>query len=111
MDFREGGIWHYEMVGPQDEMTGSSVITTFHEITPPTRIVMSDYFVDADGAATMEIYGSTKTIVLADRGTQTELTLTAAYPTAEGLQGVLAMGMVEGMGIALDQLHAYVEAQ
>jgi len=110
MEFRSGGVWEYVMVPPSGSGEGGMrVVNHYQEVTPPTRIVWNDYFVDGEGNKVMENLASTKTIELTRRGKQTEMTLTTEYGSTEGLQSVLKMGMAEGTTQTLDQLSALLE--
>lgn len=110
-DFRQGGEWRYSMVTADGKPTGSNIVATYQELSAPHRIVMVDQFVDENGIAIQSDYASTKTLDLIAKGLQSELVLHSEYPTEEGLQAVLTMGMVEGMEIALDQLSAMLTPQ
>ena len=47
MDFREGGLWHYAMVGPDGAKSWCRV--DFKEIVTNERFIADDYFCDEDG--------------------------------------------------------------
>jgi len=111
LDFRTGGTWRYAMEGPNGERDAGGIVTTYREIVAPERIVMDDHFVDAHGAPINPEYSSTKTIEFVDLGESTEVVLRSEYRDAAALQGVLAVGMVEGMTLAFDQLMELVETE
>lgn len=104
LDFRTGGEWRYAMEGPNGERDMGGVVTTYREIVVPERIVMEDHFVDADGTPVSLDYSSVKSIEFVDLGGSTEIILRSEYASAESLQAVLKLGMIEGTNLALDQL-------
>lgn len=108
MDFRVGGVWHYCLRGPNpgDASWGRAV---FEEIHEPERIVYVDAFSDRHGNVNEGMPQTRSTVEFSDLGDRTRVAIRARYPTAEDLQQVLDMGMVEGLTETLDRLEEYVE--
>jgi len=109
LDFREGGVWHYCLRGPNegDESWGKAV---YREIVKPERIVYNDHFCDKDGNINEDMPQILMTFEFAESEGKTKLTSRAQYPTASDLKTVLDMGMVEGITETLDRLEEHLAA-
>lgn len=107
MDFREGGSWHYCLRGPNegDASWGKAV---FEEIVEPKRITYRDFFADEEGNTNSELPTVLTTLEFAEVEGQTRLTGRAVYPSADELETVLEMGMIEGMSETLDRLEEHL---
>lgn len=98
----------YYMTGPEGER--------YHgwwriiEAEPPRRLVFEDGFADADGNPSTELPTGTATVTLAHDGERTRMTMRSAFPTAEAMERVLAMGMEEGIRAAMDQIDGLLAA-
>lgn len=104
LDFRPGGEWLYCMRGPQGEESWGKAF--YHEIVAPERIVYTDYFADKDGNPNEKAPAPLVTLTFVDEGGKTRLMNHAKYPTADDLNTVLKMGMIEGMSQTFDRLDA-----
>ncbi len=102
-DLVPGGVARYHMTSPEGEK--SSAWFRFLRIEPHTEIELDDGFGDAPGevppgmppamrmtARFEESYGGTR------------MTITTTFPSLEAMEQVLAMGMQEGMALALSQV-------
>jgi uncharacterized protein YndB with AHSA1/START domain len=100
MDFRVGGVWTFEMVGPDGTRYPNKSV--FKEIAPPSRLV----FDHGDGERTwFEV-----TITLQETGGGTLITLRQLYPTSESRDEVVTKsGALEGGKQHLAKLEAYLE--
>ncbi|PRC90748.1 SRPBCC domain-containing protein [Solimicrobium silvestre] len=99
MDFRVGGAWSYEMVGPDGKRYPSHSV--FKEITPPSRLV----FDHGDG----ERMWFETTITLQEIDSGTLISLRQLYPSRESRDEVIdKYGAVEGGKQHLAKLEAYV---
>lgn len=107
LDFREGGVWHYCLRGPNegDESWGQAV---YDEIVEPERIVYTDHFADSDGNVNSEMPAVKTTIQFDRQNGKTTLRVRAQYPSASDLKQVVEMGMIEGMNETLDRLEEHV---
>ena len=102
MDFREGGTWKYDMVGPEGERHGG--IQIYDSIVPIDYFSGKDAFADEQGNINEDLPVATwkNTFTKTDNGTL--VTSFAQYPNAEALETVVKMGMAEGLTMAHDQL-------
>jgi uncharacterized protein YndB with AHSA1/START domain len=107
IDLRVGGRYRYVLAGPEGELMGWGGV--YREIVPPERLVSAELFdEDWTGGETVN------TMVLSDRGDQTDLTLTVVYASKDARDGALATGMTVGMEAgyrALDSALASMMAQ
>ena len=102
MDVRPGGIWHYCMSSP--EWGNAWGIATYHEVSPPDRLVYTDAFSDADGKTNPDLPVAKTTTTFTDDGDRTVVTFVTEYATREDLQKVLEMGVVEGTSSQFERL-------
>ena len=100
IDLRPGGRWRYVYRMPDgSEMTLQG---TFREVVPPERVVHTETW----GPEWPE---TVNTLVLAETGGQTAISITVLYPSQEARDAALQSGMKDGMeqGFArLDELLA-----
>lgn len=113
IDFRPGGVWHFCMSCTDEnqpyfgqESWGKAI---YHEIDSPERIVYTDYFSDAEGNINESMPGCTVTLTFIDLGERMRLVSRGRYGTAEALQQVIDMGMLEGVSQTWDQLSGLLE--
>lgn len=100
MDFRVGGAWTFEMVGPDGTRYPNHSV--FKEITPPSRLVY-----DHGDGARMWFEAS---ITLQDSGSGTLITLRQLYPSRESRDEVVnKYGAIEGGKQHLAKLEAYIK--
>jgi uncharacterized protein YndB with AHSA1/START domain len=109
MDVRPGGVWHYVMVGPDGTEAWGKAI--YKEITPPSRLVYLDQFSDAEGNAAPGMPEILIEYTFEEvEGGKTKMVSVANFGTAENLQKVLDMGMMQGMTETLDRLDEFLAA-
>ncbi|CAM4092902.1 SRPBCC domain-containing protein [Paenibacillus alkaliterrae] len=114
VDFRPGGTWHYCMKC-EDKNQGdfygmeSWGKALYREITVPEQIVYTDWFSDAEGNIAENMPETLVTLDFVEQDGKTKLVNTAQYATAEALQTVLDMGMLQGMSETLDNLDTHLE--
>jgi uncharacterized protein YndB with AHSA1/START domain len=102
MDFRVGGAWTFEMVGPDGTRYPSHSV--FKEIAPPSRLV----FDQGDGQRTW----FETTVTLQETASGTLITLRQLYPNRESRDEVVdKYGAAEGGKQHLAKLEAYVKAK
>lgn len=102
MDFREGGKWIYDMVGPGGERHGG--IQIYEKIKIEDYFSGKDAFADEQGEINESLPVCTwkNTFLKSEKGT---LVISfAQYPNTESLETVIKMGMSEGLTMAHDQL-------
>lgn len=102
MDVRPGGTWHYCM--RSSEWGDAWGIATYHEITPPSRLVYTDAFSDESGVVNPDLPVATITVDFAEHDGRTTVTMLTDYATEEDLRKVLEMGVVEGMSSQYERL-------
>ena len=101
MDFRIGGAWTFDMVGPDGTRYPNHSV--FTEITPPSRLV----FNHGDG----ERIWFEASVTLQESGSGTLLTLRQLYPSRESRDEVVnKYGAIEGGEQHLAKLEAYVKS-
>lgn len=99
LDFRVGGAWTFEMVGPDGTRYPNHSV--FTEITPPSRLA----FDHGDGKRVW----FEAAVVLQETGGGTRVTLRQLYPSRESRDEVVRQyGAIEGGNQHLAKLEAYV---
>lgn len=102
MDFRVGGKWIYDMVGPAGERHGG--IQFYETIVFEEYFSGKDAFADEDGNINenLPVCKWKNTFIKTEKGT---LVISfAQYPNSEALETVIKMGMSEGLTMAHNQL-------
>ena len=108
-DLTPGGRAHYYMTSPDGEKYYGWWKVS--EVDEPHRFAFEDGFASDDTFAPLEnmpISKNVYTFEAIDGGTRA--TFASSYDTAEALQKVLKMGVVEGASSAIDQIDALVAA-
>lgn len=102
MDFRPGGKWEYEMVGPNGERHRAMQI--FHEIVFESYFSGMDAFVDEHRNIneSMPVATWKNTFLETEQGTL--VIVDAQYPNKESLEFAIKMGMDKGVTMAHDNL-------
>lgn len=103
-DLVVGSTTAYHMTSPEgDTMPGWWVITAVDE---PRSLELRDGFAEGDGTPdeTMPITSMRMTLEPADGGTR--MTLVSHFDSLEGMEKLIAMGMKEGMTLAMGQIEA-----
>jgi len=115
VDFRPGGIWHYCMKCI-DENQGSFFgfeswgKAIYEEIAAVEKIVMVDFFSDADGNEAEGMPSSHVTITFEEQDGRTKLVSRARYASPEALKTVMDMGMEQGIKETWDRLEEHLQA-
>lgn len=102
-EFTEGGESRYHMTGPDGTQPGG--YWRIIAIQAPRRLVFEDGFTGADGEPMPDdpVHG---VVTLDDLGGSTRMTVRSQFASVEQLTAMLAMGMEEGMRMALSQIDA-----
>lgn len=101
-DLTPGGRVTYYMTGPQgDKHAGYWLITAVDE---PRSFSFDDGFADLDFTPDPGLPVSTNTFTFAERDGGTRATYVSRYASAEALEQILAMGVVEGATSAINQI-------
>jgi uncharacterized protein YndB with AHSA1/START domain len=101
MDLRPGGAWRYvwrRQDGTEMEMTG-----TYREVKPPEKLVQTERW----GPDWPETINS---LVFAEDGEQTVMTMTILYPSKEARDAATATGMTSGMDRSFERLDEYLRS-
>lgn len=100
MDFRVGGAWTFDMVGPDGTRYPNHSV--FKEITPPSRLIYDQ----GDG----ERMWFEASILLQETGSGTLVTIRQLYPSRESRDEVInKYGAIEGGKQHLAKLEAYIK--
>jgi uncharacterized protein YndB with AHSA1/START domain len=106
-DFVVGGRSRYYMTGPDgDKAHGWWQITA---IDAPRRLEFEDGFADNDGEPDKSLPVTHAVATLEATGAGTRMTLVSKFADAEALEQLVAMGMDEGIRLALGQIDAILE--
>ncbi len=101
-DLTPGGRVTYFMTGPEGEkFAGYWQITAVDE---PTSLSFEDGFADLDFNPAPVLPVSTNVYTFSAHGGGTRATYVSTFGSAEGMQRVLDMGMVEGATSAINQI-------
>lgn len=103
-DFVVGGRSSYYMTGPEGQKSrGWWVITA---IEAPHRLEFDDGFADEDGEPSATMPASRAVVTLEALASGTRMVTVATFADAGQLERMLAMGMEEGMRLAMGQIDA-----
>ena len=101
-DFREGGHWHYAMVGPEGEehWCWNNYIT----IQPQQRYTGTDGFADANGTVNTDMPQSEWDVKFQDKGEKTQVNYHIKFGDLAQLETTIQMGFKEGFTMTLNEL-------
>ncbi len=103
-----GGRMNYYMTGPEGEkFCGYWRVT---EVSEPDFFAFADGFADEQFNPNTDLPESQNVYSFAPHEGGTRATFVATYPSAEGLQQVLDMGMIEGATAAIGQIDELLAA-
>lgn len=102
MDFREGGMWLYSMVGPNNERHWSRA--DYKEIVPMKYFVGDDYFCDENGVKNPDMGTSTWRVNFQETENGTKVMVEITFPSEQDMQKMIEMGFEEGFRIGHTQL-------
>jgi uncharacterized protein YndB with AHSA1/START domain len=100
-----GSHIEYHMTGPSgDQPHGYWDIV---EADPPRRLVFLDGFAHADGTPNDDLpQGEARVTIESIEAGRTRMSIESHFPSTEAMEQVLAMGMEEGMTLAMGQIDA-----
>lgn len=105
-DLRPGGRVTYYMTGPEGEkFPGYWDITT---VEAPQRLTFDDGFAEEDFTPKTDLPVSKNVFTFEPHDGGTRATYVSTYASAEALQQVLDMGMIEGATSATNQIDALI---
>ncbi len=101
-DFAPGGDVGYYMTGPDG--TRAHGWWRMVAVEPPHRIELVDGFANEDGTHNDEYGTSSMVATLEPHGDGTRMRIVSTFESVDQLDKMLAMGMEEGMKLALGQI-------
>lgn len=102
LNFKEGGVWHYAMVGPAGEEHWA--VATYSNIVTQKSFNGLDGFADAEGNINKEMPQSKWNVTFASKGNTTLVQLNITYPDLAQLEATINMGFKEGLLMAMENL-------
>ncbi|GAA4680274.1 SRPBCC domain-containing protein [Pseudonocardia yuanmonensis] len=102
--FVVGGRSRYYMTGPEGEKAGGWWRIT--AIEEPHRLEFDDGFAGEDGEPNPDMPTTHGVVTLEATGSGTRMTTVSTFATLEDLEKLSAMGMEEGMRLAMGQIDA-----
>ncbi|WP_018478798.1 SRPBCC family protein [Pontibacter roseus] len=109
MDFREGGYWHYAMVGPEGEEHWA--LANYKTIEPKKRFTALDGFANADGVVNTEMPQSKWEVSFTPKEEVTLVENRIVFDDLAQLETTIQMGFKEGLTMAMEGLDALLAAQ
>ena len=107
-DLVAGGTSRYYMTGPEGEKGGGWWRVV--RVEPAVEIELDDGFGDSPDEPAPDLPVMRMVARLEDADGGTRMTITTRFPSVEAMEQVLAMGMQEGMTLALNQVDALLAA-
>jgi len=113
MDFREGGMWLYEMFNTESENQQEChwCKNDYIKIVHQTMFSGLDAFCDENGIVNQEMPRTQWTNEFIENGEKTLVTITAKYDSLADLEKIIEMGFKEGFTMAMENLDQYIETQ
>lgn len=105
-DVRDGGRSEYHMTGPDGEQSGG--FWEFVKVDAPHSFEVLDGFVQADGTPNTELPSMRMVFDFAQTGSGARLTATTYFNSADELDQLVEMGMLEGTQAAMEQIDGVV---
>lgn len=102
MDFREGGMRFYAMVGPEGQEHWA--IQKYKSITPKSNFTYLNAFADKD--ANPDLPGSDWDLSFSEQNGKTTVNIVIVNDSLERMEQMIEMGFKEGFTAALQQLEA-----
>ncbi len=102
MDFREGGRWHYAMVGPEGEEHWA--LASYKTIQIQKKFTVLDVFADAEGKVNKELPQSKWEVNFVDKGQVTLVESRITFDDLAQLEETIKMGFKEGLTMAMEGL-------
>ncbi|MFD2247535.1 SRPBCC family protein [Pontibacter ruber] len=109
MDFREGGYWHYAMVGPEGEEHWA--LANYKTIDPKKRFTALDGFADAEGVVNKEMPQSKWEVSFTPKEEVTLVENLITFDDLAQLETTIQMGFKEGLTMAMENLDTLLAAQ
>lgn len=113
MDFREGGMWLYEMYNTESENQQEChwCKNDYHKIEHQKMLAGLDAFCDENGRVNTELPRTLWTNEFNEQEEKTLVTITAKYDSLTDLEKIIGMGFKEGFTMAMENLDRYIETK
>lgn len=109
-DLRPGGRVTYYMTSPEGERYHGG--WTIGSVEPPSHLAFEDYFTDSTGTPSPDMPASRSTVSVQERSEGgTRMVILSTFATAEDMEQLVQMGMVEGLRLAVGQIDAILQEQ
>ncbi|MES2688843.1 MAG: SRPBCC domain-containing protein [Bacteroidota bacterium] len=102
MDFREGGHWHYAMLGPEGEEHWS--VANYKHIKVQQQFTALDAFTDAAGKVNTDMPQSKWEVTFTGKNEVTVVKIHITYDDLAQLEATIQMGFKEGLTMAMEGL-------
>jgi len=109
MDFREGGYWHYRMIGPQTECHWCRA--DYEHIDPHVAFSGLDAFCDEEGKINTDFPRAHWTNRFTEKEEVTTVNIVIAYQSLSDLEKIVEMGFREGFAMAMENLDQYIQSR
>ena len=102
LDLAPGGEVAYHMTGPEGEKARGwwKVLV----VEPPHHLELEDGFADADGVPDPNMPTMRISVDISAGDAGVRMAVTTSFPSADAMEQMLAMGMDEGMALAMGQI-------
>ena len=109
-ELEPGGEVKYHMTGPEgDKHHGHWRITAVNE---PITVSFLDSFAGDDGEPNNEMPKTDVSVLIEDLGEgRSRMSISSVFESVEAMEQMLAMGMEEGMTLAMGQIDAILDSQ
>lgn len=102
MDFREGGMWLYYMISPENDIHWCK--NDYQSVVPQKSFSGLDAFCDENGNINTEMPRTHWANNFSADGSQTLVTITLQYERLADLEKIIELGFREGFSMALGNL-------
>jgi uncharacterized glyoxalase superfamily protein PhnB/uncharacterized protein YndB with AHSA1/START domain len=109
MNFKEGGRWHYCMVGPDGERHWC--LFDYKNIVPQKSYSGLDAFCDENAVINMQHPRMQWINKFSSQDEETVVNIDIAFDKLEDLETIIKMGFKEGFTMGLENLDQYISAQ
>lgn len=109
MDLRNGGLWLYCMISPQNEIHWCKA--DYKEVVPMKSYSYVDNFCDENGTVRDTFPNSFWTNNFSESGEITTVNITIQYESLEELEKIIEVGFKEGFTMAMQNLDQYIESK
>jgi len=109
MDFREGGMWLYAMISPENEKHWCK--NDYQKIEHQKYFSGLDAFCNENGAVNTDMPRTLWSNNFTENGEKTTVNIVAKYESLSDLEKIIELGFKEGFTMALENLDQYIEAK